>query len=157
MGGESRPRGFRSFPRFESGRTRRLGLRPPGTLRHMSAQARRILVGYDGSPSSQRALDAAADLVGYGSTLAVVSVRSAEATNGRPVIERAHEHLLKRQILARYLEPVGEPAEEIVEAARAVDADVVVVGRRRGDLQRAGGSVSAQVVRLAPCDVLVVR
>jgi nucleotide-binding universal stress UspA family protein len=39
--------------------------------------------------------------------------------------------------------------------ARAVGADLVVVGRR-GALRRVLGSVSADVVRRAPCDVLVV-
>lgn len=53
----------------------------------------------------------------------------------------------------------GEPAEAIVEAARAEHADVLVVGSHgRGTLGRALiGSVSDQVVRHAPCPVLVVR
>jgi nucleotide-binding universal stress UspA family protein len=38
------------------------------------ARSRRIMVGYDGSAAGRRALAAAADLVGYGSTLAVVTV-----------------------------------------------------------------------------------
>jgi nucleotide-binding universal stress UspA family protein len=127
------------------------------TLMSVSAHPRRFLVAYDGSPSSQRALDAAADLIGYGSTLAVVSVRDPGTADEARIVERAREHLLKRQIMAHYMEPFGKPAEEIVEAARVVDADIVVVGRRRGDLRRVIGSVSAEVVRQAPCDVLVVR
>lgn len=121
----------------------------------MAARPKRILVGFDGSETSQRALDAAADLVGYGSTLAVVHVRRAGAPEGEAV-GRAREQLLQRQIPARYLEPCGHPAKEIVEAARAVGADLVVVGRRSA-LKRVLGSVSAAVVRRAPCDVLVVR
>ena len=42
----------------------------------MAARARKIMVGYDGSDASTRALDVAADLVGYGSTLAVVTVQN---------------------------------------------------------------------------------
>lgn len=122
----------------------------------MAAHSRRILVAYDGSKGGERALDAAADLVGYGSTLAVVSVRGPGTSNGR-LVARAREHLLRRQIAALYMEPFGEPAEAIVESARALEADLVVVGRRRGDLRRVIGSVSAEVVRQAPCDVLVVR
>ena len=59
---------------------------------------------------------------------------------------------------ASYLQPVGEPAAELVDAARELDADLVVLGRRSRSLRRAVlGSVSAKVVRNAPCDVLVVR
>jgi nucleotide-binding universal stress UspA family protein len=122
----------------------------------MAAHARRILVAYDGSKGAQRALDAAADLVGYGSTLAVVSVGPPGPSNDR-LVARAREHLLRRHVVAQYQEPLGEPADAIVETARALEVDLVVVGRRRGDLRRVVGSVSAEVVRLAPCDVLVVR
>jgi nucleotide-binding universal stress UspA family protein len=53
----------------------------------------------------------------------------------------------------------GDPAESIVEAARSERADVIVVGSHgRGAIGRALiGSVSDQVVRHAPCPVLVVR
>jgi nucleotide-binding universal stress UspA family protein len=121
----------------------------------MAARARRIIVAYDGSETSERALDAAADLVGYGSSLAVVHVRRAGAPEGA-TIDRARELLVRRQLPARYLEPCGHPTREIVAAARAVDADLIVVGRRNV-LRRVLGSVSAAVVRSAPCDVLVVR
>jgi nucleotide-binding universal stress UspA family protein len=123
----------------------------------VAANARRILVAYDGSKGAERALNAAADLVGYGSTLAVVNVREPGTANGRPIMERAREYLLGRQITAQYLEPIGLPAKEIVEAAQDLESDLVVVGRRRGDLLRTQGSVSAEVVRRASCDVLVVR
>jgi nucleotide-binding universal stress UspA family protein len=120
----------------------------------MAGQPRRILVGFDGSDSSRRALDAAADLAGYGSTLAVVYVRS-DAASGGDTVDLAREQLLRRHVVARYLEADGNPASEIVDAARAFDADLVVVGRRSA-LRRLVGSVSTAVVRGAPCDVLVV-
>jgi nucleotide-binding universal stress UspA family protein len=121
----------------------------------MAGKPRQILVGFDGSEASQRALDAAADLVGYGSSLAVVHVRRDGAPTGATV-DLAREHLLRRHLAAHYLEPSGHPAKEIVEAARAVSADLVVVGRRNA-FKSVLGSVSAGVVRRAPCDVLVVR
>ena len=123
--------------------------------RRVAARPRQILVGFDGSETSQRALDAAADLVGYGSSLAVVHVRRAGSPEDDTVV-RAREQLVQRQIPARYLETCGHPATEIVAAAEAVGADLVVVGRRNA-LRRVLGSVSAAVVRRAPCDVLVVR
>jgi nucleotide-binding universal stress UspA family protein len=114
------------------------------------------MVGYDGSESASRALDAAADLIGYGSTLAVVTVHTHSVDDG--VAAAARERLLGRHVEARYLEPAGEPAEQLVETAKALDADLIVVGRRsRNPLRALLGSVSSQVVRRAPCDVLVVR
>jgi nucleotide-binding universal stress UspA family protein len=122
----------------------------------MAAQPRRIVVAYDGSEASRRALDAAADLAGYGSTLSVVTVRNGEVDAG--VAREAREHLQQRHVQAAYHEPVGEAAELIVEAAQGVGADLVVVGRRdRRPLRSLLGSVSSRVVRRAPCDVLVVR
>jgi nucleotide-binding universal stress UspA family protein len=122
----------------------------------MAGRPRRILVGYDGSAAAGRALDAAADLVGYGSTLAVVAVQNGALR--RTVVAEARGHLRGRHVEARYHEPRGEPAEKLVEAARELEVDLVVVGRRDcTPLRELLGSVSRKVVRRAPCDVLVVR
>jgi len=122
----------------------------------MAARARTIVVGYDGSESSRRALDVAADLVGYGSSLCVVTVRNGEVD--RDVPRAAREHLQHRHVEAHYREPAGEPAEQLIEAARSLGADLVVVGRHdRNPLRALLGTVSARVVRRAPCDVLLVR
>jgi nucleotide-binding universal stress UspA family protein len=127
-------------------------------MRGMSAQPRRIVVGVDGSEPAERALDRAADLAGYGSTLTVVSVaRDGEGYAAGP-LEQARERLLRRHVTASYLQPVGDPASELVEAARQLEADLLVLGRRSRSLRRLVlGSVSDTVVRHAPCDVLVVR
>ena len=109
----------------------------------MSARPRRIIVGYDGSDASGRALDAAADLVGYGSTLAVVTVRTGD---GDPSVERS----AREQLQGR-----GQPEAELVEKADELAADLLVVGR--GDAWPMLGSVSSKVVSQATCDVLVVR
>jgi nucleotide-binding universal stress UspA family protein len=122
----------------------------------MAARARKIVVGFDGSDASRRALDAAADLVGYGSMLSVVTVRNGEL--GSDVSRAAREHLHHRQISAAYHEPIGEPAEQLVGVADGLGADLVVVGRRNhGPVRALLGSVSGRVVRRAHCDVLVVR
>ena len=124
----------------------------------MSAQARRIVLGFDGSEASWRALDVAARMTGYGSTLAVVSVSREGNGSVRPLLDGAHERLLGHQVAATYVEKIGEPAEELVTAARELGADLVVVGRRAGsDDEPFPGSVSAEVVRDAHCDVLVIR
>jgi nucleotide-binding universal stress UspA family protein len=119
----------------------------------VSARPRRIIVGYDGSDASGRALDAAADLVGYGSTLAVVTVRTGE---GGPLVEgSAREQLHGRLVQAGYHEATGEPATELVEKADELAADLLVIGR--GEAWPMLGSVSSKVVSRATCDVLVVR
>jgi nucleotide-binding universal stress UspA family protein len=52
----------------------------------------------------------------------------------------------------------GDPAEELLEVARAASADLVIVGRRSEDVgaRTRLGSVATRVVEQAPCDVLVV-
>lgn len=136
----------------------------------MAARARNILVGYDGSEAARRALDAAADLTGYGSSLAVVSVAheaealdepaaSEEHVSARRLLSEARSLLLRRHVTARYLDPVGEPAEMLMETARELDADLIVVGRRNQHPFRrlVLGSVSSKVLGRAECDVLVIR
>ena len=124
----------------------------------MSAQPRKIVVGVDDSEPSRRALQRAADLAGYGSTLTVVSVAQDGDQYTAGPLEKAREQLLRRHVSATYLQPVGDPAAELVEAARELEADLIVLGRRSRSLRRLVlGSVSDAVVRRAPCDVLVVR
>ena len=125
----------------------------------MSARPRRVLVGYDGSEAAQRALDAAAALVGYGSTLAVASIASDGSHRANVVLSEAREHLLERHLSATYVPLLGDPSDAIVEAAHDLEVDVVVIGTRNhnGTPRPALGSVSDDVVRRAPCDVLVVR
>lgn len=78
-------------------------------------------------------------------------------------LETAASELVLRgrrdQVPTSYLIWEGEPAESIVEAAYAERADLIVVGSHgRGAIGRALiGSVSDEVVRHAPCPVLVVR
>ncbi|MGH3127933.1 MAG: universal stress protein, partial [Gaiellaceae bacterium] len=76
----------------------------------MSSRPRSIVVAYDDSDASGRALDAAADLVGYATSLSVVHVRTGD-TPGDRAVEGAREHLLRRHVTARYVERVGRAAE----------------------------------------------
>ena len=76
------------------------------------------MVAYDDSDAARRALDRAADLAGYGSTLTVVSVATEGGRYQAGPLDRAREQLVRRQVTATYLQPVGEPAAELVEAAR---------------------------------------
>ena len=127
----------------------------------MSGRARSIVVAYDGSEVADRALDAAADLAGYGSSITVVHVLPEQdiKAHRNGVLDRARRRLVRRQIAARYLEPEGDADRTLLETVQSLGADMVVVGRReRNALRRLWlGSVSARVVRRAQCDVLVVR
>ena len=121
----------------------------------MSAQPRKILVGYDGTDSSVRALDRAIQLTGYGSTLTVVNVTEDGERPGA-VLDEARQRVRSRLLTASYLQRVGEAAEQLLEAANDVGAELVVVGRRAASAAPEPGTVSAAVVRQSPCDVLVV-
>jgi nucleotide-binding universal stress UspA family protein len=122
----------------------------------MAARPLNIIVGYDGSDSAVRALDAAADLFGYGSTLSVVTVSANGGGAAATAAARAQLH--RRQIEGRYHEASGEPADQLVEKAEELEADLIVIGRRNGNRRRARpGSVSSRVVQHAHCDVLLVR
>jgi nucleotide-binding universal stress UspA family protein len=53
----------------------------------------------------------------------------------------------------------GVPFQEIIETAKARQVDLIVMGThgRTGLMSVLLGSVAEQVIRLAPCSVLVVR
>ena len=139
-----------------------------------ASRKRRILVCFDGSPESERALDRAAEVASaVPSEVTVISV--AEPLYGNPPYtgyadpaeEEAHRRLLTwaTQRLAGHgvacstLEPAGQPVDAIVKMARDTEADLVVVGsRHRGVARRLlFGSVSQELSAEAPCDVLVVK
>jgi nucleotide-binding universal stress UspA family protein len=133
---------------------------------------RKVVVGYDGSDASRRALDRVAELAGPKADVTVVSVAPARFTSlgpltpGEQVFDEAKHHLEEAQrrlaakgIAARGVGAPGIPADGIVEEVERVGADLVVVGTGRKNVAERLilGSVSTAVVYEAPCDVLVVR
>ena len=110
------------------------------------ARAKSILVAFDGSEAGRRALDAAADLMGYGSVLAVVGIRTSPSED--PLAE-ASRYLTGRHVTARYVQGNGHPAETLLDTASDVRADVIVCAGMDGSLDA--------LLRRSPCDVLVVR
>jgi nucleotide-binding universal stress UspA family protein len=146
--------------------------RTAATLRRMAAVGKRILIGYDGTEPSRRALARAAEIAGYASSVTLVNVAPPlyPATrngipdprglaDGKRLLEEARAELARRQVRADLVEPVGDAAEGLVEAARELHADLIIVGTHdRGLVGRLiHGSVSEAVARDAPCDVMVVR
>lgn len=142
------------------------------TLIRMAAVGKRILIGYDGTDPSRRALARAADIAGYASSVTLVNVAPPlypRTRNGIPdprgladgkrLLEEARGELARRHVRADVVEPVGDAAERLVDTARELSADLIIVGTHDwgpvGKLLH--GSVSEAVVRDAPCDVMVVR
>jgi len=134
-----------------------------------------IVVGYDATEPSKRALARAADIAEkFGSRLVVTSVtptlpgagRSAGPTDPvdsfehhKDELKSARDHLADRNVEVRFQAAVGEPADTIVELADSEDADLIIVGTREpGIVERLlGQSVSDSVARHAHRDVLIVH
>ena len=132
-----------------------------------------IVVGYDDTEPSRRALDRAVDLArAFDGKVTVTSVAPVLVGRGvgpvdpldspddhREELMHAKQQLTARGFEADYLVGMGDPAAEIVELAEQRGADLIVVGTREpGLLKRLLGlSVSGAVGRKAHCDVLVVH
>jgi nucleotide-binding universal stress UspA family protein len=70
----------------------------------MAAVAKRMMVGFDGSESACRALDRAADLAGYGSSVTVVTVSAPNGNGeGARLLREAGEQLAARLVPAYVL------------------------------------------------------
>ena len=134
-----------------------------------------IVVGFDGSEQSHKALQRAADIAN-GATLAVVCsanisrlmrdpaggvapVDPADAEARTNALAEARKYVEGRGLTGVFVEGHGNAADVIVQEAEESGADLIVVGTRGlGATKRTFlGSVSTNVVHHAPCDVLVVR
>ena len=123
-----------------------------------------IVVAYDESAPSERALERAADLARrYEDRLVVTSVipvliGSADGTPG-PELRQAGERVAALGIEADLVEAIGDPGQAIVEVAEREGAQLLVVGTREPSLveRLLGMSVSERVQRQAHCDVLIVH
>ena len=111
----------------------------------------RILVGTDGSPSSQLAVERAGQV--------------ASASEAELVVVTAYDPVRARDVARLELttsavrDHQGEPANAILSSAAEQAADLIVIGNRglnaiSGHLL---GSVPRDVANRAPCDVLVVQ
>ena len=135
----------------------------------------KVLVGYDGSPSSEDAFTFAVELASkFGAELHILGVARppefAEEVETRAVIEQSRRHLDKALAGARarlrtarqahhFHVAVGHPAEQIVRYAEENAIDHIVVGHRGHTMFERWliGSVARQVIAYAHCAVTVVR
>jgi nucleotide-binding universal stress UspA family protein len=125
----------------------------------------KTLVGYDGSEAAHRAVGLAAELAGDSGDVGVVHVMSPRVEAGvdqeaqqEDLLAEARRSVGERGKAAATLRRRGDPARELIESARELEADLLVVGSRgRGALSFALlGSVSSAVAAGAGCPVLVV-
>jgi nucleotide-binding universal stress UspA family protein len=132
-----------------------------------------IVVGYDGSAAAERALLRTADEAGDRDVVVIVTSTPRAHSAGaaaEPLLDGtadASELLAaaKATVTARssvadvvVVAREGDPADELLEVARAAGADLLIVGRRGKDFvaRTLLGSVATRVIEHAPCDVLVV-
>ena len=133
-----------------------------------------IVVGYDETEASKRALERAGEIAkAFGSMLIVTSVAAVMPAGPRgggvdpvdsPDVHRdelahAQEALAAQGVTAEFVPAIGDAAEAIVNLAGERGADLIVVGTREPSaIQRMlGQSVSGAVSRHAHCDVLIVH
>ena len=136
---------------------------------------RRILVAYDGSQQSEKAVDLAFSLAEcVDAAILVFAVarppEPATSVELNAVLDDAREHYQEgfRKILekaqtiglnVRTDMAVGHPGEQIIHRAEADGIDLIILGRRgRSMISRMMlGSVSERVLRYAHCPVMVVH
>jgi nucleotide-binding universal stress UspA family protein len=141
-----------------------------------------LVVGYDASELARLALEEAITLAeaapeaelhvlgvlgagphGLGAPRPLHHVGFDEARDTQALLESIVDAALARRGLAdvrRWIHcTIGEPAEQIVQLATDVRADLILVGThgRRGLDRLVIGSVAQRVVRDAPCPTLVMR
>jgi nucleotide-binding universal stress UspA family protein len=147
--------------------------------RRMSAASeaqrkRRILVYYDGSAESTRALDRVVEIASVvPSDVTVVSVAEPlypappytgyadpmEEERHRRLLENASRSLDAHGIAAEVVEPTGKTADAILDTARERQVQLVVVGSRQRSLVQhlLFDRLADELVGEAAADVLVVR
>ncbi|MGA3127715.1 MAG: universal stress protein [Candidatus Korobacteraceae bacterium] len=136
---------------------------------------RKILVGYDGSAASERAVDVAISLAQCtdANILVLAVARPPEpATHVEvdAVLDNAKEHFEEgftnvrgrakaAEVHLEAMIEVGHPAEHLIHQAELNHAELIIVGRRGTSLfeKLLLGSVSERVIRFAHCPVMVVK
>jgi nucleotide-binding universal stress UspA family protein len=137
---------------------------------------KKILIAYDGSSYSQRAFDLGLQMAALRNHEAIVVLSVAQLPEPAMIYETA---ALLEEASALYEKDfvglrakakatgvniethvvLGNVADQIIQQAAAVNADLIVMGHRgKSMIQRwLLGSVSKRVISYAPCSVLIVR
>lgn len=123
---------------------------------------RTVVAGIDGSQTSLRALETAAQLAAaQGSDLVILDVTEpgVDAMVPQAALDRALAVARKHDANARVRQEAGDPADTIIRVAEDEKADLIVLGNRgMSGVQRFMlGNVPNKVSHHAPCDVMIVR
>jgi len=135
-----------------------------------------IVVGIDGSPTAEKALERAVELACVsGARMHVVSayepvparVSGAPAGEGfqvasdfkaDAVLQRALDRSATRELEVEQHAPKGDPADGLIGVAKETGSDLIVIGSvGMQGRKRIFGSVPNKVSHHAPCDVLIVH
>ncbi len=73
------------------------------------------------------------------------------------LLDEAQQLLARCGIEADTIAAAGEPCAEIIAAADAIAAEVIVIGRRQKRRHHLRGSLSAKLIRVASRDVPIVN
>jgi nucleotide-binding universal stress UspA family protein len=131
--------------------------------------APKVIAAYGGSLAGRRALVHAAGIVGRAGTVTVVNVvpsqsigsrletvSDAQRNRQRQLLDEAGAILASHGVDAEFVTACGSPYTEILAAAEASAADILVVGRGRRWRHPIAGSLAIRLASRAPSDVLVV-
>ena len=137
---------------------------------------KKILIAHDGSKSSEKALKKAFEIAEkFGSSVTVISVvpelyltELMEVDRIRileTLTDEAKKTMDRIKTKTAGFKPVrtiirqGDPAEEVLETAKKIKADLIVTGShgRHGAQRFLLGSVSSKIVDHALCAVLIVK
>ncbi len=149
-------------------------MRGAASEKEASVVFERIVLAVNGSPSSWKAVDVAADIgQKYGAEVVVLHVREQQATSfGLYVVNQPDQDADFVEEIVRRLKdagvsarsevqtaPLGSVPHVILEMAKELDAGLIVMGSRRlSDWEGLFlASVSHRVLHLAKCPVFVVR
>jgi len=138
---------------------------------------RRVLIAVDESPIAAHAADVGVDLAqSLGAELGFIHVIDSRGLtapesgvsadrlaalaqqDGKRLLAGFRQRMPPQMTALEFVE-IGQPAAEIVEAAKQWPAGLIVVGShgRTGITRALLGSVAEGIVRHAPCPVLVIR
>ncbi len=130
---------------------------------------KRILVGVDGSPLGQLALRAAVDLATLcGASMSGITIREtsllvraeeAEAAYVTQLRAAAQEHTRAAGVSFEHVTATGHAAQTLRDRARAVSADLIVLGATGLEHPWSGtiGGTASVVASESPCPVLLIR
>ncbi len=133
--------------------------RPLLAVPWVDAGLQRLLLGYDGSPKANEALFVARYMVEkWEASLLVVTVKEATG-GGKKTSMRARRYLEEHDIQADYLVKKGDPATIILQTAREIESDLILMGGYGSNSlsEIVSGSVVDEVLRTRNRPVLICR